>query len=115
MSFKRTDGGLRLRVGFGSESANQKVVGICRVKPRSPVRIKDPMSPAAGITQLWLERPAIGPKIYQFCWVVLAGWRQDSDADAQQVLLPPLPELGKVHRRASLQVHGKSKAGDHKT
>src|SRR5204862_1539193 len=54
-----------------------------------------------------LESPAVGSEVDEFRRVILARQKYEPQADAQNGLLRPVPELLSVHRRATFEVYRK--------
>src|ERR1700741_1697792 len=90
--------GLRLGIGNGVKSV------VRRVEPDTSIAIENPMPPAARIAQSGFEPPAIDAPVDEVSRVVLAGWSDHGQADAEKSLLFPLHELGHSHCWPALEV-----------
>ena len=69
------------------------------------------MSPASRQTDLWLERPAVGPIINQLCGVILPGRDYNLETEAEKRFLLPFTKFLEIHRWPALQVHRQAEGG----
>ena len=76
MALQAPDRCFRLRLGVRDVVGG----GISRVEPNTSVAVKDPVSPALGISQFRLESPAIDSPINELGGIVLSRGRYDLDS-----------------------------------
>src|SRR5215469_4432293 len=104
MGLQAPDRCFRLRLGLG----NVEIGGIGGIEPDPSVAVKDPVSPALGISQFGLECPAIDSPINELGGTVLSCGRYDLDARSQDCLLLPSGVFLKLHRWSTHKIHRQS-------
>jgi len=106
VTFEGADRAFRLGLGCG----NRKELLIRGEEPYATVAIQQPFAETLRVAKLRLEGPAVNPPVDHLRGIILSGWRDYFQADAQHSLLLPFYELRDGHRRTALQVQGKAKS-----